>query len=180
MVSLDVFDNLGLFWAHLDTSVPFQTKINLLPHKDKVGFGGGAFEQKLIFVWNCSKGSKRAQKGPKWSKTSRLTILDPFGPLWTTLQCWHACLVWPFLFVLLVTPCIYMCTTAISANFGHFYHFCPNLSWHLKMNEVGIIIGQITWLYALFRHLDHFGPFLGHSGPQIPIQRSKREFSLKN
>ena len=82
----DVFDNLGLFWAHLDTSVPFQTKINLLPHKDKVGFGGGAFEQKLIFVWNCSKGSKRAQKGPKWSKTSRLTILDPFGPFWTPLD----------------------------------------------------------------------------------------------
>ena len=50
MANIDVFDNLGLFWAHLDTSVPFQTKINLLPHKDKVGFGGGAFEQKLIFV----------------------------------------------------------------------------------------------------------------------------------
>ena len=50
MANIDVFDNLGLFWAHLDTSVPFQTKINFLPHKDKVGFDGGAFEQKLIFV----------------------------------------------------------------------------------------------------------------------------------
>ena len=45
-VSLDVFDSLGPFWAHVDTFVPFQTKINLLPQKDKVGFGGGAFEQK--------------------------------------------------------------------------------------------------------------------------------------
>ena len=31
-----------------------------------------------------------------------------------------------------------------------------------------IIIGQITWLHANYRHLDHFWPFLGHSGPQIP------------
>ena len=45
MVNLDVFDNFEPFWAHLDTFGPFQTKINLLPHKDKVGFGGGAFEQ---------------------------------------------------------------------------------------------------------------------------------------
>ena len=78
-----------------------------------------------------------------------------------------------FIGAFFVTPCIYMCTTAISANFGHFYHFCPNLSWHLKMNEVGIIIGQITWLYALFRHLDHFGPFWApnsNSGiPFLPI-----------
>ena len=50
MVNLDVFDNLGPFRAHLDTFGPFQTKTNLLPHKEKVGFGGGAFEQKIIFV----------------------------------------------------------------------------------------------------------------------------------
>jgi len=31
-----------------------------------------------------------------------------------------------------------------------------------------VIIGQITWLHANYRHLDHFWPFLGHSGPQIP------------
>ena len=44
MVNLDVFvvDNLGPLWAHLDTFGPFQTKINLLPYKDKVGFVGGA------------------------------------------------------------------------------------------------------------------------------------------
>ena len=49
MVNLDVFDNFEPFWAHLDTFGPFQTKSNLLPHKDKVGFNKGAFEQKIIF-----------------------------------------------------------------------------------------------------------------------------------
>ena len=38
MVNLDVFDYLGQFWAHMGTFGPFQTKIKLLPHKDKVGF----------------------------------------------------------------------------------------------------------------------------------------------
>ena len=37
---------------------------------------------KFIFVWNCQKESRLAQKGPKWSKTLRLAILVPFGPLW--------------------------------------------------------------------------------------------------
>ena len=66
MVNLDVSDNLGLIWAHEDTFKPFRTKIILLPNKDKVGFGGGAFEQKIIFRL---KWSTRAQKSPKWSKT---------------------------------------------------------------------------------------------------------------
>ena len=30
----------------------------------------------------------------------------------------------------------YKCTMAIFANFGHFCHCCPNLSWHLKINVV--------------------------------------------
>ena len=50
MVNIDAFDNLGPFWAHLDTFGPFQTKINLLHHNDKVGFGGGAIEQKSFFI----------------------------------------------------------------------------------------------------------------------------------
>ena len=54
------FDNLGPFWAHLNTFGLFWTKINLLPHKDKVGFGGGAFEQKIIF---CLKWSQKVQTG---------------------------------------------------------------------------------------------------------------------
>ena len=60
---------------------------------------------KLIF---CLKWSKSVQMGPKRSQkkiTSRFTIstlLDPFGLLWTSLECWQAWHVWPFLFVLLV------------------------------------------------------------------------------
>ena len=50
-LNLDVFDNFGPFWVNLDTFGPFQTKINLLPHKDKAGFDRGAFEQKIIFSW---------------------------------------------------------------------------------------------------------------------------------
>merc|ERR1711894_826855 len=94
MVNLSVFDHLGPFWAHLDPFGPFQTKMNFLPQMDKVGFVGGASEQKINF---CLKGSRWAQKCPKWSKTLRLTILVPFGPFWTTLERWQACHVWPFL-----------------------------------------------------------------------------------
>ena len=43
------------------------------------------------------KGPDGPKMGPKWSKTLRLTILVPFGPFWTTLECWQACHVWPFL-----------------------------------------------------------------------------------
>ena len=71
MLNLDVFDNLGPFWAHLDTFGSFQTKTNFLPDEDKEGFGGGAFEK----------------KGPKLSKTSRFTFLDLLGLFWTTLEC---------------------------------------------------------------------------------------------
>ena len=42
-----VFDHLGPFWAHLNTFGPFQKKMNCLPQMDKVGFGGGAPEQKI-------------------------------------------------------------------------------------------------------------------------------------
>ena len=58
MVNLDVSDNLGLIWAHEDTFKPFRTKIILLPNKDKVGFGGGVFEQKIIPLFEM------VQKGP--------------------------------------------------------------------------------------------------------------------
>ena len=43
------------------------------------------------------KGPDAPKMGPKWSKTFRLTILVPFGPFWTALECWQACHVWPFL-----------------------------------------------------------------------------------
>ena len=79
MVNLSVFDHLGPFWAHLDPFGPFQTKMNFLP---QMGVAEVLRSKKSIFVWNGPKGSRWAQKGPKWSKTLRLTILDPFGPLW--------------------------------------------------------------------------------------------------
>ena len=41
--------------AHKDTFGPFQTKVDLLPNKDKVGL---TFEQKIIF---CLKWSRWAQ-----------------------------------------------------------------------------------------------------------------------
>ena len=42
-------------WNHLDLFEPFQTKINFLPKMDKVGFGGGASEQKINFFLKWSK-----------------------------------------------------------------------------------------------------------------------------
>ena len=54
MVNIDFFYNLGLFWAHLDTFGPFQTELIFLPQLDKVGFGGGASEEKISFsvIWS--------------------------------------------------------------------------------------------------------------------------------
>ena len=94
MVNLSVFDHLGPFWAHLDHFGPFQTKIDFLLRSTSATPIWG---KKFIFVWNGPKGSRWAQKGPKWSKTLRLTILDPFGPFWTPLERWQACHVRPFL-----------------------------------------------------------------------------------
>ena len=52
---VNLFDNLGPFLAHLDTFGPFQTKIIWLPHRDKVGFGVHAFQQKIIFRFHLHK-----------------------------------------------------------------------------------------------------------------------------
>ena len=70
MVNLSVFDHLGPFWAHLDPFGPFQTKMKFLPQIDKVGFGGGASEQKINF---CLKWSKRVQRGSKGSQMIKNT-----------------------------------------------------------------------------------------------------------
>ena len=114
------FYHLGTFWARLDPFGPFQTKNDFLLKGTIAKPFFVLLGNKLIFVWNCPKGSRWAQKGPKLSKASRLTILDPFGPLWTTLECWRACHVWPFLFVLLVrffgTPCIYFIEYLVNVN----------------------------------------------------------------
>ena len=96
---------LKLEWY--DTSGPFRTISNKklivcskapLPNPTLSLWGN-----KLIFVWNGPKVSRWAQKGSQIvKKTHRFTISDPFGPLWITLECWQACHVRPFLFVLLV------------------------------------------------------------------------------
>ena len=59
-----------------------------------------------FYVWNGKKGSRRVQKGPKLSKTSRFAISDPFGPLWNVDKpdmFGHLCLF--CLCVFFGTPC---------------------------------------------------------------------------
>ena len=64
--------------------------------------------KKLIFVWNGPRVSRWARKGPKLSKTSRFTISDPCGPLWTTLQCWQCLAMFVcFIGAFFETPCMY-------------------------------------------------------------------------
>ena len=85
MVNLDVLDHLGPFWARLDPFEQFQTKISFCSKAPPPNPTLSLWGNKLIFVWKGTEVSRWAQKSPKLSKTSRLTItdpLDPFGPLW--------------------------------------------------------------------------------------------------
>ena len=104
VVNSSVFDHFLPFWALLDSFRLFQTKIAFLllstSAKPEINI------KNLLYPFGAKKSflSKMVQKGPdgpkmgpKWSKTFRLTILVPFGPFWTTLECWQACHVWPFL-----------------------------------------------------------------------------------
>ena len=65
---------------------PFQTKNHFLPYKDKVGFGRGAFEQKINFLFEMiQKGPdvpKRVPNGQTHLGWSFRTLLYPFGPFW--------------------------------------------------------------------------------------------------
>ena len=95
----------------MDTFGPFQTKINLLPHKDKVGFGRGALEQTINFLFEMvQKGPdvpKRVPNDQKHLGWSFRTLLDPFGPLWNVDKpdmYGHVCFISAFF---LGTPCIY-------------------------------------------------------------------------
>ena len=83
MVSPSVFDHLGPFWAHRGPFGSFQTTMIFLPQMDKVGFGGGAPEQKVNF---CLKWPKRVQTGPKGSWMVKNTWVDHHGPFWTLLD----------------------------------------------------------------------------------------------
>ena len=69
MVNISVIDYFGPFWAYLDPIRPFKAKMNFLPKMDKVGFGGGASEQKNQFLFEMvqkgADGSKRVPKGQK-------------------------------------------------------------------------------------------------------------------
>ena len=62
MVNRSIFDHLGPFWAHLDPFGPFKKMIfcSKAPlSKPAVSIWG----KKIIFVCNCPKGSRWAQKG---------------------------------------------------------------------------------------------------------------------
>ena len=63
----------------------------------KYGLAEVLRSKKSIFVWNSQKRSRWVQRGAKWSKTLRLTILVLFEPFWITLERWQACHVCPFL-----------------------------------------------------------------------------------
>ena len=96
---LTIWNPFGPIWTLFDY---FKWKIIFCSKAPSLNPTLSLWGNKLLFVWNGPKVSIWAQKGPKLSKTSRFTISDPFRPLWTTLECWQACYVWPFLFVLLV------------------------------------------------------------------------------
>ena len=89
-----LFDIPNCFWqiwtvlCPSDTFGPFKTKIISLPQIDKVGFGRGGLEQKIIVLFEMVEkspdGSKRVSNGRKQS-------VDHFGPYWTSLERWQAC-----------------------------------------------------------------------------------------
>ena len=87
IVNLDVFDRLGPFWARVDPLGQFQTKMIFCSKAPLPNPTLSLWGSKLIFVCNGPRVSRWAQKGPKLSKRSRFTISDPFGPLWTHLEC---------------------------------------------------------------------------------------------
>ena len=96
---LTIWNPFGLVWTLLGH---FKRKMIFCSKAPSPNPTFSSWGKKLIFVWNGLQVSRWAQKGPKLSKTSRFSISDPFGSLWNTLECWQACHVWPFLFVLLV------------------------------------------------------------------------------
>ena len=80
--------------------------------------------KKSFFVLNGPKGYRRAQKSPKWSKTTMLTISDPFGPLWNVDKpalSGHFCLFyWCVFRDTLLIPISDLSLDGISADLGSF------------------------------------------------------------
>ena len=79
MVNLDVFDHLGLFRARLDPFGPFQTKNNFLLKSTSAKPYFVLMGQQIDFCLKWSKSVQIGSKGSNLSKTTRYTILDPFG-----------------------------------------------------------------------------------------------------
>ena len=75
---LTIWNSFGLILTLLDL---LRQKLIFLPQKHNVLPGQSSFEQKSTFVWNGPKGSKWAQKCPKWSKICYIDHLGPFGTL---------------------------------------------------------------------------------------------------
>ena len=78
------------FWAHLNPFKPSQTKMIFLPQMYNVGFGRGALEQTINFLFEMvQKGpdvTKRVPNGQKHLGLQFRTLLDPYGML-TSLTC---------------------------------------------------------------------------------------------
>ena len=75
-----VLDHLGPFRTDMSPFGPFQTKMNFLLQMDKVGFGGGASEQKNQCLFEMVL---RGPDGPKRVPNGQNTLVDHFGLFWT-------------------------------------------------------------------------------------------------
>ena len=100
------------------------------------------FGQNIKF---CPKSSKGVLTGLKWFQWS-----NHFEPSWTTSECWQACYVCPFLFVLLVhflgVPCIYMCPTTIFAVLPPY----PMVFFHLIWPFISDFLSDEQKRFVLF------------------------------
>ena len=79
MVNLDVSHHLGPFWARLDAFGPLETKNNLLLKSTSAKPYFVLMGQQIDFCLKWSKSVQMGSKGSNLSKTTRFTILDPFG-----------------------------------------------------------------------------------------------------
>ena len=83
MVNLDGFDHLVPFWGRMRSFGSFQTKNDFLLKSITAKLYFVHLGQQIDF---CLKWSKSVPMGPKGSQMVK-NISDPFGPLWTTLEC---------------------------------------------------------------------------------------------
>ena len=79
------FDHLGPCWPIWTLLNHFRQRWFFCPKWTKKGLAEVLGSKKSILVWNGPKGSRWAQKGPKFRKN---TLIDHFGPFWTTMERW--------------------------------------------------------------------------------------------